>query len=149
MSIFYRFFSLQTSFMLNYKHIFQEEAGRLLYNIKTHSGRVTHICVGNLTIIGSENGLSPGRRQAIIWTNAGSLLIGPLGTNFSEVIIEIHAFSFKKMYVKRSSAKWWPFCLGLNVLIILPIPENLKHGVELMCKNSGRWPTSFNLLWFL
>ena len=32
----------------------------------THWGRVTHICVGNLTIIGSDNGLSPGRRQAII-----------------------------------------------------------------------------------
>ena len=31
----------------------------------THWGRVTHICVGNLTIIGSDNGLSPGRRQAI------------------------------------------------------------------------------------
>ena len=50
----------------------------------THWGRVTHICVGKLTIIGSENGLSPGRRQAIIWTNAGILLIEPLGTNFSE-----------------------------------------------------------------
>ena len=37
----------------------------------THWGRVTHICVGNLTIIGPDNGLSPGRRQAIIWTNAG------------------------------------------------------------------------------
>ena len=31
------------------------------------------------TSIGSENGLSPGRHQAIIWTNAGMLLIGPLG----------------------------------------------------------------------
>ena len=46
----------------------------------THWGRVTHICVRKLTIIGSDNGLSPGRRQAIIWTNAGILLIGPLGT---------------------------------------------------------------------
>ena len=35
-----------------------------------------------------------GRRQAIIWTNAGILLIGPLGTNFSEILIEIHIFSF-------------------------------------------------------
>ena len=50
----------------------------------THLGRVTHICVSKLTIIGSDNGLSPERRQAIIWTNAGILLIGPLGTNFSE-----------------------------------------------------------------
>ena len=37
----------------------------------THWGRVTHICVGNLTIIGSDNGLPPGRRQAIISPNAG------------------------------------------------------------------------------
>ena len=55
-----------------------------------------HICVSKLTIIGSDNGLSPGRRQAIIWTNAGILLIWTLGTNFSEVSSEIHAFSFKK-----------------------------------------------------
>ena len=43
----------------------------------THWGRVTLICVGNLPIIGSDNGLSPDRRQAIIWTKAGILLIGP------------------------------------------------------------------------
>ena len=80
--------------------------------------RVTHICVGNLTIIGPDNGLSPGRRQAIIWTNAGILLIGPWGTNFSEIFIGIQTFSFKKMHLKMSSAKWHPFCLGLNVLWI-------------------------------
>ena len=77
---------------------------------------MTHICVGNLTTIGSDNGLTPGRCQAIIWTNAGILLIGPLGTNFSEFVFDIHAFSFKKMHLKLSSAKWQPFCLGLNVL---------------------------------
>ena len=83
----------------------------------THWGRVTHICVSKLTNIGSDNGLSPGRRQAIIWTNAGILLIGPLGTNFSENLIGMQTFSFKKMPLKMSSAKWRPFCLGLNVLI--------------------------------
>ena len=55
-------------------------------------GRVKHICVSNLTTIGSVNGLSPGRRQAITWTNAGILLIGPLGTNFSEILIGIPTF---------------------------------------------------------
>ena len=55
----------------------------------THWGRVTHICISRLTIIGSDNGLSPGRRQAIIITNAEMLLIGPLRTNFSEILIEI------------------------------------------------------------
>ena len=82
----------------------------------THWGRVTHICVGNLTIIGSDTGLSPGRRQAIIWTNAGLLLIGPLGINFREILVGIHKFSFTKMHLKMSSAKWRPFSLGLHVL---------------------------------
>ena len=82
----------------------------------THWGRVTHICVYKLTTIGSDNDLSPGRRQAIIWTNAGILLIGPLGTNFSEFSIKILTFSFTKMRLKVSSAKWRPFCFGLNVL---------------------------------
>ena len=77
----------------------------------THWGRATH----KLTIIGTDNGLSPGRRQAIIWTSAGILLIGPLGTNFNEIFIEIHTFSFKKIHLKMSSGKWRPFCLGLNV----------------------------------
>ena len=86
------------------------------FHVLTHWGRVTHICIGNLTIIGSDNGLSPGRRQAITWTNVGILLIGPLGTNFSEMLSEIHTFSFKKIHLKMSSGKWRPFCLGLNVL---------------------------------
>ena len=83
----------------------------------THWGRVTHICVGKLTIIGSDNGLSPEQRQAIIWTNAGILLIGPLETNFSEILIEIQTFSLKKIRLKISSAKCCSFRLGLNVLI--------------------------------
>ena len=44
---------------------------------------MAHIWVGNPTITSSNNGLSPGRRQAIIWTNAGVLLIGPSGTKLS------------------------------------------------------------------
>ena len=82
----------------------------------THWGRVTHICVGKLTILGSDNGLSPGRRQAIIWTNAAISLIGPFGTNCREILIGIQTFSFKEMRLIMSSAKWRPFCLGLNEL---------------------------------
>ena len=59
-----------------------------------HWDRVTYICVSNLTIIGSDNGLSLGQRRAIIWTNAGKSLIEPLGTNSSEIVIEIHIFLF-------------------------------------------------------
>ena len=68
----------------------------------------------NFTIISSDNGLSLDRCQAIIWPNAGILLIGPSGTNFSE--IEIQRFSFRKMHLKMSSGKSWPLYLGLNVL---------------------------------
>ena len=112
---------------------------RLIQNIHmllttlTHWGRVTHICVGNLTIIGSDNGLSPGRRQAIVWTNVGILLIGPLGTSFSDILIGIHKFLFTKMHLKLSSAKWRPFSLGLNVLNI---------SVMAFCVNSN--PTTNN-----
>ena len=84
----------------------------------TYWGRVTHICVDNLTSIGSDNGLLPGRHQAIIRTNDGLLLIGPVWTNLSEILIEIHTFSFKKMHLKMSPAKWRPFCLGLNVIML-------------------------------
>ena len=80
----------------------------LKFHQLTQWGRVTHICVSKLTIIGSDNGLSPGRRQAIIWTNAWILSIWTWGTNFSEILSEIHAFSFEKMHLKMPSAKWRP-----------------------------------------
>ena len=70
----------------------------------------------NWVIIGSDNGLLPVRRQAIIWTNAGILLIGPLGTNFRDILIEIQTNQLKKLHLKTSSAKWHLFCLGLNEL---------------------------------
>ena len=82
----------------------------------THWGRVTHICLSKLFILGSDNGLSPGRRQAIIWTKDGILLIRTLGTNFSEILIKINAFSLKKLHLKMLSGKWRPSCFGLNVL---------------------------------
>ena len=89
----------------------------------THWGRVTHTCVSKLTIIGSDNGLSPSQRQAIIWTNAWILLIRPSGTNFSKILIAIDVFSFKKMHLKMSSAKWRPSCIGLNVLSVIAFVE--------------------------
>ena len=56
-------------------------------------------------IIGSNNGLSPDRRQAIIWNNARILLIGPLGTNFNEISIAIHMFSLKKNALENNVSK--------------------------------------------
>ena len=55
-----------------------------------------HKCVGNLAIIATDKSLAPDRRQAIIGTNAGILLIRTLGTNVGELLIEIFPFSFNK-----------------------------------------------------
>ena len=96
---------------------------------------MTHICVSRLIITGSDNGLSPGRHQAIIWPNAGILLIGPLGTNFIENSMEILTFSFTKMRLKVSSVKWRPFCLGLNVLrpVTNVVRQRSISNVALVC----------------
>ena len=59
---------------------------------------MTCICVSKSTTIGSDNSLSPDRHQAIIWTNIGILLIGPLGTNFSEILIEIYTW-LRNLYI--------------------------------------------------
>ena len=106
----------QPSYWLHEISVFKVHLNNL--QCLTHWGRVMHIWISKLNIIGSDNGLSPDRLQAIIGTNAGILLIGALGTNFSDILIEIHTFSFKKMHLKVSSGKWRPFCLGLNVLSI-------------------------------
>ena len=106
-----------------------------------HWVRLTHICVGKLTIIGSDNGLSPERRQAIIWNNAGIFLIRALGTNLSEILIEIQTFSLKKMHLKMSSGKRRPSCPGLKVLT----RSITLYGVTLShCHNKSKpWDTRF------
>ena len=94
----------------------------------------------NWVNIGSGNGLSPVRRQAITWTNADLLPIRPLGINFSEIQIKIQNFSFMKIYLKISSAKWQPFCAGWDEL-------NKSVGT-LMCNitlMSQRPPTDLGL----
>ena len=82
----------------------------------THCGRVTHICVGKLNTIGSDNGLSPGRRQAIIWTIAGILLIGTLGTNLSEILIGNSNIFIPENAFENVVCRMESICLGLNVL---------------------------------
>ena len=93
------------------------------------------ICVSKITTIGSDNGLSLGRRKAIIWTNAGVLLIEP----FSEILIEIYTFSFKKMHLKTSSAKRRPFCLGLIVFTVL------YHFIYVIWFLIEWWPPHWNI----
>ena len=104
-----------------------------------HWGWVTHICGSELTIISSDNNLSPGRPQAIIWTNARILLNGPLWTNFSEILLEIYIFSLKKMHLQMFRGKCRPFCLSLNVLrcqVLEPSPWNATNP-HWWCINTG------------
>ena len=130
-------------------------------NMLTHWGRVTHICVSKPTIIGSYNGLSPSRRQAIIWTNGGILLIRNRGTNFSEILSEIYTFSFKEIHLKMSSGKWRPFCLGRNVLthgdfrgmghqwfrLCIAACSAPSHCIDAVLLSFGTLETNFSEIW--
>ena len=78
----------------------------------THWGRVTHICFGELTIIGSDNGLSPGWRQAIIWTNAGALSIGPLGNFYRNSYFFIQENKFDFVVCEMAAILSWHQCVN-------------------------------------
>ena len=87
---------------------------------------VPHIRVSELGSIGSGNGLSPVRRQAITWTNVDLLSIGPLRTNFSEIRIKIEKFSCMKMHSKISSAKchfvqWGNELMVVEVVLVVVV----------------------------
>ena len=69
------------------------------------------ISVGKLTTIGWDSGLLPGRRQAIISTNAGLLSIGPFGTNFNpNTKLSIHENGFENIVCEMAailpSGRW-------------------------------------------
>ena len=138
----------------------------------THWGRVTHLCVSKLTSIASDNGLSPGRRQAIIWTNAEILLIGPLGTNFNEILIEIHRvhYDVTVMLLSTSPGKtmnlYWkgylivcetvenrtpPLLLALLLIMwyrVLPICYfiNILSNIGSKCYVSYQWNLLFTIV---
>ena len=108
----------------------------LVSDVVSHSGILSqfnslrpsdvYIYVSKLTIIGSDNGLSPGWRQAIIWTNVGILLIGPLATNFSEILIEIHTFSFQKNVLQNVVWK-------MAAILSQPQCDNIPQTCSLQC----------------
>ena len=82
----------------------------------THWGRVTHICASQFTINGSDNGLSPGRHQAIIWTNAGILLIWTLRKKLQRNLnrnqyIFIQETAFEKVVWKMAAILSRPQCV--------------------------------------
>ena len=100
--------------------------------------------------IGSDNGLSLVRCQAIIWTYAGLLLIGPLRTNLSEILIEIQTFSLKKIRLKMSSVICCPFRLGLKVLSLwLGIERVISHYSKTMMTQIPWAIFSGGSLWLL
>ena len=68
-----------------------------------------------LTIIGSDNGSSPCGCQAIIWTNAG-ILNWTLRNKIQQYLNQNSSFHSRKCIWICLSAKWYPFCLSLNVL---------------------------------
>ena len=111
------------------------------YALAFTSDRMKHICVSRLTIIVLDNGLSPGRHQAFIWINAGILLIGPFGTNVSEILPEKHIFSFMKTYLIMPSGKWRPFCVGLNVLNVFPGRDICQS------RSASTWHYWHSLIW--
>ena len=103
----------------------------------TRWGRMTHMCVSDLTMINSDSGLSPGRCQAIIWTNAGISFIEPKGINFGETLIKIHIFAFRKGHLKknrlRNSIYFRLQCFKLHVYVGIdaepPVHTNLSDSV--------------------
>ena len=52
-----------------------QQSPRYMYVMITLWGRVTHVCISKLIIVGPDNGLWPGRHQAIIWSNTAMLWI--------------------------------------------------------------------------
>ena len=95
----------------------------------------------NWASIGSGYGLPPVRRQAITWTNADLLSIGPLGTNCSEVWIKVQNLLFIKMYVKMSSAEWLSCCSGGDELT-----DVLKFIFHLSWPHSSLCPLLLSLI---
>ena len=102
----------------------------------THWGRMTHICVNELTIIGLDNGLSPGRRQAIIWNNAGLLLIEPLGTNLNRHSnIFIHENALEHVVCEMASTLSRSQCVN----------DVLNHGRAVTDKGAAAWSTDWTV----
>ena len=62
--------------------------------------------------IGSDNGLTPIQRHAIIETNPVLLSIGYVGKSFNEILVKIRSFSFKKNAFDNVVCAMTAFCPG-------------------------------------
>ena len=107
----------------------------------THWGRVTYKCVSKL-----DHHLFRWWLFFIILNNAGLQSVGSLWTNLSEIGMKIQKFSYKKISLKTSTAKWWPFYLGLNVSITGCIQvENWHMEIDHWNEQTDHWHTHTNL----
>ena len=146
-------FNSMLSFLFHYLNL---PKGELLVNLCVSTlndwGRVTYICVGNQTSIGSDNCLSLGRRHAIIWTDAEIWLIGPSETDFNEILIKNHTSSFKKIYLKMSpdskvhGANMGPICGRQDPGGPQVGPMNFAIWVVRKMADILSWPPCVNIL---
>ena len=99
--------------IFKWRQIFQLWCGGITSQEKNTEGSLTCSRINTITL----NRLlpPPGRHPAIIWTNTGMILIGPIWTTFNDILRE--NLTFRKIRLNVSSAKWWPFCFGLNELL--------------------------------
>ena len=99
---------------------------------------MTHIWVSKIIIIVSDNGLSPGRRRSIIWTNAGILLTGPLGTNFSE------NFNRNSNFLIQENA---PENIVCAIASILFRPQCVNHKIQSKARTTLIFLMLYSILW--
>ena len=79
------------------------------------------------------------RHQVITWTHADLLAIEPLGTNFSEILIDIHIFSSMKMYLKTLFGSCCSFCLHYSDIIMSVMASQIT-GISIVCSvNFFQW----------
>ena len=134
----------ETHLKISQIHRFHLQASHLQIgdiNLLTHWGRVMHICMSKLNIIGSDNGLSPARYQAIIWTNDVLLSPRPYGMKF---YLKFKGFHSRKYIWKCRLRKWRPFCLGLNVLRMRGYRDSTSsNGCQETCPINSLAPGKF------
>ena len=92
---------------------------KIVESYLTHWGWVMHILISKLTIISLDNGLSPGRRQAIIWTNVGILLIGPFQWNLNQnLYIFIQENAFENVIRKLRAILYQLQCVNKSIQLL-------------------------------
>ena len=116
----------------------------------THWGRVTHICVVDL-----------GHHWFRYWLVACSAPSHYLNLCWNIVYwtfrhklqwIGIQSFSFKKLHLQMSSAKWRLFCLGLNELKTMKVNilnEDIVNTDVCRMLYGVCWPLIIYILWFI